>query len=341
MYQYSVTLLKRNMLTIMIALVLLTCCWSRPAYAQSSISLTGPAGNNNGPSISLTEVMSIGNKAGTTTHEIFGPYNSIEGDAGALYIGAGQSPTGGRNDIILYNLGCGLGTCNVPMIVLDADSTQLGGSLVFSDGSVQTKAQVQGPPGPPGPQGPTGPSGPQGPQGPQGPPGPQITTTYRAFCAGPFGSNDSVVLNPLGQTQFPNCWLNYQGFVVRYVPELGNGSQSGDFPIYVDSPTNTTVDTQYGFAVPRAGTLANLRVSAITGGSSGSSGIVLVRKIFANNKVDNNSSDTVVTCTVGGSTSCTNTSNTLAINAGERILITVRTGPSETLASISVLIDLQ
>jgi hypothetical protein len=138
MYQYSVTLLTRNILIIMIALVLLACGWSRPAYAQSSISLSGPAGNNNGPSISLTEVMSIGNKAGTTTHEIFGPYNTSEGDPGALYIGTGQSPTGGRNDIILYNLGCNLGTCNVPIIQLFADTTIATGELQVGGGVSST-----------------------------------------------------------------------------------------------------------------------------------------------------------------------------------------------------------
>ena len=53
-----------------------------------------------------------------------------------------------------------------------------GGSLVFSDGSVQSKAQVQGPIGPQGPngsqgiQGPLGPQGPIGPQGATGPAGP-------------------------------------------------------------------------------------------------------------------------------------------------------------------------
>lgn len=42
-----------------------------------------------------------------------------------------------------------------------------GGDLVFSDGSVQSTAQVGGPAGPVGPVGPAGPSGPQGPPGPE------------------------------------------------------------------------------------------------------------------------------------------------------------------------------
>jgi Collagen triple helix repeat (20 copies) len=56
---------------------------------------------------------------------------------------------------------------------------QLDGRIVFSDGSIQNTAQLQGPPGPQGPHGPLGPRGPQGltgpsgPRGPQGPSGPQ------------------------------------------------------------------------------------------------------------------------------------------------------------------------
>ena len=51
-----------------------------------------------------------------------------------------------------------------------------GGDLVFSDGTVQSKAQIQGPVGPQGPQGPTGLPGAQGDTGPQGPPGPSIAS---------------------------------------------------------------------------------------------------------------------------------------------------------------------
>ena len=71
-----------------------------------------------------------------------------------------------------------------------------GGSLVFSDGSVQSKAQVQGPIGP---QGPNGSQGIQGPLGPQGPIGPQGATGP----AGPGGYSfpwvkvtDSLIASP-------------------------------------------------------------------------------------------------------------------------------------------------
>jgi hypothetical protein len=135
------------------------------------------------PRIHLQGNVSIGGKSGITEHQIFGPYNTTQGDPGALYIGAGQSPTGGRNDIILYSLNGG----NVPLIALDADTTQLGGSLTFPDGSVQTKAQAVGP---------QGPAGPQGPQGPQGPPGPPAHTS--AICSQNIPScPDGFVIDPI------------------------------------------------------------------------------------------------------------------------------------------------
>ena len=66
-----------------------------------------------------------------------------------------------------------------------------GGSLVFSDGSVQSHAQVQGPAGPQGSTGPQGAQGIQGPIGPQGPKGDTGGTTNGITKAvhGTFGQN--------------------------------------------------------------------------------------------------------------------------------------------------------
>jgi len=207
------------------------------------------------------------------------------------------------------------------------------GGLIFPDGSLQTKAQVAGP------QGPQGPAGTQGPTGPQGPPGPTGPITFSAHCAGTFFSGDSVVLNPLGQTTAQYCSSLYRGITVLYQGEFGE-AQGGNFSIYTDTG-NTKVDTQYGFAAPRAGTLTNLRITAITKGSASTSGRVLVRKIRTDNTIDNNSSDVNLTCTVGTGTSCSDTTHTLAISAGERILVTAYTASAETLTSLSVLVDLQ
>jgi len=60
-----------------------------------------------------------------------------------------------------------LGANSADSVVVDGDLRISGfGNLVFSDGSVQSSATVQGP------KGDTGATGPQGPQGPQGPAGP-------------------------------------------------------------------------------------------------------------------------------------------------------------------------
>ena len=53
------------------------------------------------PYFTLQTTMSSGGKAGLTQHHFFGPYNSTSADPGALYIGIGQSPTGGRNNLFL------------------------------------------------------------------------------------------------------------------------------------------------------------------------------------------------------------------------------------------------
>src|SRR5262249_6061316 len=99
----------------------------------SSILIDGQGAT---PAITLQTNVSQGNKAGETQHHIFGPYTDPSGDPGALYIGAGQSPTGGRNDIWLYNYGCNGGTCTVPQMLLQADTTVLGGSLSWNTSEI-------------------------------------------------------------------------------------------------------------------------------------------------------------------------------------------------------------
>ena len=64
-----------------------------------------------------------------------------------------------------------------------------GGDVVFSDGSVQSKAQVQGLQGVPGPQGIQGPAGPAG--GPNGATGPQGLQGLQGFV-GPVGATGAV-----------------------------------------------------------------------------------------------------------------------------------------------------
>lgn len=78
---------------------------------------------------------------GSTTHQIFGPYDAASGSIGALYLGAGRkgSNYSSRNDIILYNLSCSPNTkngtdwnCNVPNIYLNADTTRASADLLVN-----------------------------------------------------------------------------------------------------------------------------------------------------------------------------------------------------------------
>ena len=87
--------------------------------------------------------------------------------------------------------------------------------------------------------------------------------------------------------------------------------------------TSTTVSA--GVAMPRAGTLRNLSVTAGTGGVNASSGVVTVLK---------NGSTTTITCTVGTGTSCSNTANTVAFVQGDIIAVQFTTQAAETLANI-------
>jgi hypothetical protein len=161
---------------------------------------------------------------------------------------------------------------------------------------------------------------------------PNAPITFFATCTGGIVQNSTIVLNNIGQNQSVYCGSPFGG---QLVPVISEGL------IY---QTGTTVYPSYGFGPPRAGTLKNLQVTAVTSGGSTTSGLVLVRKIFTNGNIDNNSSDVLLKCTIGNSaTTCSNTTNTLSISAGERIIMTVQSGPSipETLSSIVATVTLE
>lgn len=108
------------------------------------------------------------------------PSNPASGDLYAWY-----NPDGNAH---LWTISAGdLITINT------AGSMQLdkaGSGIIFPDGSIQTKAQVQGPAGPKGATGATGPTGPQGPAGP-----PAHTS---AVCSGSQPScSDGFVVFPI------------------------------------------------------------------------------------------------------------------------------------------------
>jgi hypothetical protein len=82
----------------------------------------------------------------------------------------------------------------------------------------------------------------------------------------------------------------------------------------------------------RAGTLRNLTVTAGTHGVSANSGVVTVL---------DNGSPTALTCTLGTSTACSDSTHTASTNVGDVITIEFTTQASETLAGVRASVILQ
>lgn len=95
--------------------------------------------------------------------------------------------------------------------------------------------------------------------------------------------------------------------------------------------TNTSEGVAQQVLVSSAGILRNLRVLAGTAGAAGGSGVVTLRK---------NAADTAVTCTVGTGTTCSDTSNTASVVAGDKITVKVVTAGAETLADVQIAFEL-
>src|SRR6185437_10261505 len=77
--------------------------------------------------------------------------------------------------------------------------------------------------------------------------------------------------------------------------------------------TAVTVAAATGIVMPRAGLLKNLQVTATAAGTNASSGAVTFNK---------NGSATTITCTVGTGTSCSDTTHTVSVAAGDIISVT-------------------
>lgn len=100
--------------------------------------------------------------------------------------------------------------------------------------------------------------------------------------------------------------------------------------LYGSACTNTT-NTIAGLTrllVQRNGTIKNLRVLSGTAGTAANSGIVTIALASTGN--------TVVTCTVGTGTSCTDTTHSAAVTASDQIYVSVATQGTETLADVLI-----
>jgi hypothetical protein len=87
--------------------------------------------------------------------------------------------------------------------------------------------------------------------------------------------------------------------------------------------------TRTGGTKLQAGTIKNLNVNLGTGGKSGDAVTVEVAGVA-----------TAVTCTFGTGTSCSDTTHSAAVTAGQVVTIKVTTGASETAANINATYEL-
>lgn len=120
------------------------------------------------------------------------------------------------------------------------------------------------------------------------------------------------------------------------ISSLCTGTISSNATIFMPfQPTGTAcTDTSEGLnnqlLVAGPTQLSNLRVLAGTAGLLAESGVVTVRV---------NGIDTGLSCTVGTATTCSNTSDRIAVVAGDVVTVLVRSRTSDTLANILVSFD--
>jgi hypothetical protein len=177
-----------------------------------------------------------------------------------------------------------------------------------------------GPSGPQGPVGATGAAGPSGPSGSQGPAG----ATGATGVSGPSGPQGPVgaagATGPTGPTGAAGA-QSVSGDVV-FVDALdttGYAGTAGSQNVYVSAGEAAS-------PVPIAGTLRNF--SAHAGSSVASAGVTLT--------VMKNGSATSVTCTIpNAGSSCTDTSDTVALATSDVIAVKIQNGSGTFVRDVS------
>ncbi len=94
--------------------------------------------------------------------------------------------------------------------------------------------------------------------------------------------------------------------------------------------TNTNSNVQV--PLTSAGTAKNLRVRCQTGGSTAGSGVFTLQ---------DGGAGTALTCTTGTTTTCNDTTHSVAVSAGDALLIGFTTGAGETLANCAASFEVQ
>ncbi|MGB3069122.1 MAG: hypothetical protein WBC18_11260 [Ottowia sp.] len=194
------------------------------------------------------------------------------------------------------------------------------GGFVRADGTGTLSADPNGPVGPQGDQGPVGPIGPQGPQGdigPVGPAGPQGPVGPQGIQGevGPVGPSNVPILGSSGGGVIPGgglagAWTRYIGTASVSTP---GGSESGQ-----------------SVAFPVAGTLKNLRVRTSDNPGNFTGNQTYTFTVMVNGNA------TGITCTESVSaTSCSDTTNTASIAAGDTISLRARSSAWAASASVT------
>lgn len=117
-----------------------------------------------------------------------------------------------------------------------------------------------------------------------------------------------------------------------------NGVATSSQTLFLDGPgaasyacTNTGGTVQQE-VLPSAGTLLNLRVRCQVAGKVAGSGVFTLRKT---------SGDTTLTCTIGTGTTCSDTTHSATVVAGDFLNVKYTTQATETLANCSVTVEKQ
>lgn len=109
-----------------------------------------------------------------------------------------------------------------------------------------------------------------------------------------------------------------------------------------DPPTNfactaSEVDA-FGPIITHACTVKNLRAGSASAGVNASDGVVTLRTSPTFNGTFTNSA---LTCTIGTGTTCSDSTHTVSVSAGNQIAVTIVTQASSTVSSLVVYVDCQ
>jgi len=156
------------------------------------------------------------------------------------------------------------------------------------------------------------------------------------------GSCTSQVVTGLNSDAAPTCASVSNAMLASgsYTKGLYHASCTGTFTasttVYMpgfggSATTCTTTTAAGGMPAVNAGTIRNLQAKASAAAKNGSDGVITILK---------NGSSTGITCTIGTGTTCSDTTHSASVAAGDVLTITVTTAASEPLANLNIAFEL-